>query len=181
MSSKIIITSLFTAGTLLVASIFAAQSRLADDGACPDTLGLAIIGEAENVTIKPSNLRLKARIDTGATTSSIGMHSHEFFERDGKKWLNFSVKDPGSDKTVAFEKRVLRTAMIKRHGAEDMARPVVKLSIELANITMEREFTLADRSGFEFPVLIGRNVLGGKYMVDVSRKFSSHSMAEREE
>jgi len=75
----------------------------------------------------------------------------------------------------------VRTASIKRHGAEDMKRPVVKLKIMLGNIEMERQFTLADRSKYTFPVLIGRNVLSGKYLVDVNRKFSTKQTGGKEE
>jgi hypothetical protein len=58
---------------------------------------------------------------------------------------------------------------------------VVKLKIMLGKVEMERQFTLTDRSQYIFPVLIGRNVLSGKYLVDVNRKFSNQSTGEREE
>ncbi len=151
------------------------------DEACPDISRFVIIGEAEMVTIKSKDLRLKARIDTGAQTSSLDVFAQQPFERDGKKWLYFSVKDPASEKLIFFERPLLRTAKIKQHGAEAMRRSVVRLKIILGNIEMEREFTLADRSRYTFPVLIGRNVLSGKYLVDVNRKFSTQRNGVKEE
>ena len=171
----------FAAGILLAALPLAVASDVTDDKACPNIAGFMVIGELEHVTIKPEDLRLKARIDTGAQTSSLGVSSQQPFERDGKQWLRFSVKDPGSEKSIDFEKPVSRTVKIKRHDAEAMERPVIKLKIMLGNSEMEREFTLADRSQYNFPVLIGRNVLGGKYLVDVSRKFSGKTTAGKEE
>lgn len=44
------------------------------------------------------------------------------------------------------------------------------LKMRMGHITLDREFTLADRSEFEYPVLIGRNVLSGLAAVDTSRK-----------
>jgi hypothetical protein len=181
MNFKIVISYLFAISLLLVAMTLFAEAGVSDDESCPNIAGFLIIGEIENVTFKEEKLRLKARIDTGAETSSLGIVSQQPFERDGKKWLRFSVKDPGSDKTIEIERPLVRTAEIKRHGAEAMKRPVVKLKIMLGKVEMERQFTLTDRSQYTFPVLIGRNVLSGKYLVDVNRKFSNQSTGEREE
>jgi len=181
MKSKTVVSHCFTASILLAALPLAAASGVTDDKACPNTAGFKIIGELEHVIIKPEDLRLKARIDTGAQTSSIGVISQQVFERDGKKWLRFSIKDPANNQPIDFEQRVLRTAKIKRHGAEATERPVVKLKIKLGEIEMEREFTLADRDQYKFPVLIGRNVLGGKYLVDVNRKFAGKQVGGKEE
>ena len=50
-----------------------------------------IIGETEMVRITPPQVTLKARIDTGATTTSIDARNITAFERDSKKWVKFSV------------------------------------------------------------------------------------------
>jgi hypothetical protein len=178
---KAIIPPLFAVSIFLTPLSSTAATNIPVDEACPNISGFVIIGEAETVTIKSKDLRLKARIDTGAQTSSLDVFAQQPFERDGKKWLRFSVNDPDSGKLIDFERPVQRIAEIKRHGAEDMKRPVVKLKIMLGNIEMEREFTLADRSKFTFPVLIGRNVLSGKYLVDANRKFITQRIGESEE
>lgn len=147
----------------------------------PEIAGFVIIGELENITFKAKDLNLQARIDTGAQTSSLGVASQQPFERDGKKWLVFTVNDPHGNKSITFEKPIKRIAKIKRHGGEALERAVVKLKILLGNTEMEREFTLADRSQYKYPVLIGRNVLRGKYLVDVNRRFTSSQKGEREE
>jgi hypothetical protein len=181
MSVKTAVSHCAAAGILLATFPLAAAPGVTDDSACPNIAGFMVIGELEHVNIMPEDLRLKARIDTGAQTSSIGVSSVRSFERDGKKWLHFSVEGPDGKKLMDFEKPVLRTAKIKRHGAEAIERPVVKLKIMLGNKEMEREFTLADRAQYKFPVLIGRNVLAGKYLVDVNRKFSGQRAGEKEE
>ena len=182
MSFRIVTSCLLAVSLLFVAlPLVAATTNVADDKNSPDISGLVIIGEAEKVTIKSKDLRLKARIDTGAQTSSLGAVDQQPFERDGKKWLQFSVQDPNSGKLVEFKRPVVRIAEIKRHGAKAQERYVVELKISLGNIEMEREFTLADRSRYTFPMLIGRNVLSGKYLVDVNRKFSTNRAGGKEE
>ena len=44
------------------------------------------------------------------------------------------------------------------------------LTFRIGHLTLEREFTLADRSRFEYPVLLGRNVINGLAAVDPSRR-----------
>lgn len=178
--SKIVFTLLVSISFLLPVTL-AADSGGRDAKGCAEMSGLMIIGEAENVTFIAKKLRLKARIDTGATTSSLGALDLKPFERDGKKWIRFTIKDPVIERYVDFEKPVARIAEIKRHGAAAQERPVVKLKVMMGEVEMEREFSLTDRSRYNFPVLIGRNVLRGKFLVDVNRKFSTRKSGGNEE
>jgi hypothetical protein len=181
MSLKIVMSYSFIVCILLMALPSAAEHNAPADKDCPNICGFMVVGEIEHVTIKSKNLRLKARIDTGATTSSLNAQELQPFERDGKKWIKFSVTDPVSEKFYDFERPVVRIAEIKRHGAAAQERPVVKLKIMLGDVEMEREFSLTDRSRYTFPVLIGRNVLSGKFLVDVNRKFTTKHTGGKEE
>lgn len=181
MKSRIVVICLIAIAIQLLVDPMAFAVAGQKDAACPELAGRVVIGEAENVIFKTQELRLKARIDTGAETSSLGIVNSQVFERDGKKWLKFAVQKPDSEKVIDLEKPIIRFASIKRHGADPVERPVVKLKVSLANIEMEREFTLADRSKYDFPVLIGRNILSGKYLVDVSRKYAASNSGEPEE
>ena len=140
--------------------------------------GMQIIGEVEPVTILKAGLTLPARIDTGATTSSLDARDIQRFERDGQKWVRFVVLDRRSGKKVKVEGRVTRIVEITRHGAADQKRPVVKLKARLGKVELLREFSLTDRSKFTYPVLIGRNILQGKFLVDVTRKNTTSPMSE---
>ena len=146
MKSKVVIFCLIAVFVQLLTHPLGVAAADKKDSDCSELAGRVIIGETENVTFEAQAMRLKARIDTGAQTSSLGIVNSKVFERDGKKWLNFSVQEPDSKKTVDFERPIERIAKIKRHGADPTERPVVKLKVTLANIEMEREFTLADRS-----------------------------------
>ena len=136
------------------------------------------IGQAEFVTILPQNLHYRARIDTGATTCSISALDIERFERDGEKWVRFRFPVPqdgkageGAKKTDIQEYPLTREVPIKRHGGPDQIRPAVKLQMQLGSFNGRVEFTLTDRSKYEYPVLIGRNMLEGNAVVDVSKSY----------
>ncbi len=138
--------------------------------------GVITIGEVESVRLAQNNIDLTARVDTGAQTSSLDARNIVNIERDGKKWVRFEVVAAG--KKTVMEKPLARTLLIKQHGREALKRPVVKLDIFLAGKRMQREFSLADRSNFKYPVLVGRNVLQGSFIVDVSRKNAGSAMSE---
>ena len=131
---------------------------------------LGIIGEVEAVYLEGFNTPLEARVDTGATTSSIDARNIRAFERDGKKWVSFQVVGRGEKVERSYELPVERVAAIKRHGAESIQRYTVMLTFRIGHLTLEREFTLSDRAKFQYPVLIGRNVITGIAAVDPSRR-----------
>ena len=107
---KTLIPYLLVVSVILAPLSLKAATNVSVDEACPDISGLTIIGEAEKVTIVSKDLRLNARIDTGAQTSSLGVVDQQPFERDGKKWLDFSVQDPKSGKLINFKLPVVRIA-----------------------------------------------------------------------
>ena len=132
---------------------------------------MKIIGQVEYVDIIPEGIRQKGRIDTGAETTSLGVANIQFFERDGHDWVKFNVVHRITGKVTEFAKPIERMVLIKRHGAENIERPVVNMTLAIGSIEHVLEVSLTDRSKFEFPVLIGRNFLDGKIAVNVSHKF----------
>lgn len=132
-------------------------------------LPLGIIGETEAVYLDGFQAPFEARIDTGATTSSIDAREIRTFERNGRKWVRFQVVNRASQEKRSYELPVVRTVQIKRHEAESAPRLSVMLTFRIGHLTLEREFTLADREKFKYPALLGRNVISGLAAVDPSR------------
>jgi hypothetical protein len=131
------------------------------------------IGQVEYVDIMPLGFRQKGRIDTGAETSSIDAQDIIEFERDGRPWVKFVVKDRNTGEAVELRAPVRRTVLIKQHGVDNVRRQVITLTLAIGGMKDDVEVTLADRENFEYPILIGRNFLQGRALVDVSRKFLS--------
>ncbi|OQX35415.1 MAG: hypothetical protein B0D91_10855 [Oceanospirillales bacterium LUC14_002_19_P2] len=131
-----------------------------------------VIGAVEQASFENLGLTMEARIDTGATTSSLGAADIRLFERDGRQWVSFRLNGEQKDKdSLVVERQMVRNVMIKRHGKESQQRPVVKLKVRIGKIEQMAEFTLTDRSQFEFPVLVGRNILTDMAIVDVSHEY----------
>ena len=126
-----------------------------------------IIGAVEPIYMLPMKSAFYARIDTGATTSSIDVTNLKRFERDGEKWVSFTVTNRRSGETYDFEKQIYKRVRITR--AEEHERRVkVIMDISFGGEKQQAEFTLAEREDFDYQALIGRNVLTGRFIVDTS-------------
>lgn len=104
-----------------------------------------VIGVVEKVKIftSDSTRELPARIDTGATRSSI-------------------------DQALVDKLKlgpVKETKMVKS-ALGNHIRPIIEVDFELGGKRMVAEFTVADRSHMKFHVLIGRNALIGNFLID---------------
>ncbi len=123
-----------------------------------------IISAVELVQVVAVKATKKARIDTGATTTSIDAQNIVMFERDGKKWVKFTFAGK------KIEKPMLGIVKIKRHGEEATKRPSIMIKLALGSVSKNVKVTLADRSKFIHPILIGRNFLKDTFIVDVGKK-----------
>lgn len=126
-----------------------------------------VIGAVEPLYFLPMKSAFDARIDTGATTSSIDATDIYEFERDGENWVSFSIVNRKSGEKHTFEKPILQTLSIKRINDKEQ-RLKVKMDISFGGEKLVAEFTLAQREDFEYQALIGRNILSGRHLVDTS-------------
>jgi len=131
-----------------------------------------VVGRVESVLIEPPGIKMKARIDTGAQTSSINAKDIVRFERDQKKWVRFTLIDEKNNTEHVIERRVTRVAKIIQSSQDDSfdKRVVVTLQITLGDMKQLSEFTLTDREHMTYSVLVGRNILKDQMLVDVAQK-----------
>ncbi len=130
-----------------------------------------IIGAIEPFYILPMKSAFYARIDTGATTSSIDVQNLRRFERDGEEWVSFDVVNNRSNESYHFEKPIIKKVKIKRIEQEEH-RVKVMLDIKIGGQKIKTEFTLAERADFDYQGLIGRSLLSGRYIVDTSLSYT---------
>ncbi|MFT7129633.1 MAG: hypothetical protein ACI89U_001750 [Gammaproteobacteria bacterium] len=128
------------------------------------------IGEMEWALVEPGDLVFETRIDTGAETSSIHAEDIQLIEKDGKRWVRFKLSDPKTGLKIPLERRLHRRIVVKRktQGALDQ-RFVVRMWITIGNTRTWLDVSLSDRKDFDYPLLIGRNMLMDNFVVDVSR------------
>ncbi len=143
--------------------------------------GKVIAGWVEKISLKDQTFIIKAKLDSGAKTSSIHAENIQLFQRDGKKWVRFNLvlKDvEGTSHTLVMERPRVRRVRIKDHDSEPDRRPTIKLEICFDGRFHNTEFTLTDRGNFLYPVLLGRKFLDGVALVDPEHTFLTKATCE---
>jgi hypothetical protein len=133
-----------------------------------------IIGRLEKVDLPKLNLfGLDAKIDTGAYTSSLHCHRIDPFKAGGKDMIRFNLLDPSHDayNEKLFELPVFKIKKVKSSNGQSEERIIVKTKLKLAGRELPAQLSLTDRSEMRHPLLIGRKLLKGRFLVDVSKKF----------
>lgn len=154
-----------------------------------------LVGSVETAWFPQLNRQIESRIDTGAQSSSINVAHYEIIERDGQKWVRFSLgngeneENGTDDKSSAedsakenadeaqeqargktFESKLIRRVKILQSSTDEKdSRPVIRLRVVIGTVTQEADFTLADREHLSYDALIGRNALRDLMIVDVSK------------
>jgi hypothetical protein len=127
-------------------------------------------GWVEPVRIVEAGIALPAKLDSGAAHSSLHAERVLFSGSGDAMRARFEVTGPGGAR-VTLERPVVRMARIKRHGAAPQLRPVVRLTLCIGTARREVEVNLVDRSGFDYPLLLGRSFLRGLVVIDVDRQY----------
>ncbi len=133
--------------------------------------GRLILGEQEWVYVTGLKQNFRARIDTGATTSSVSAIDVVPFERDGKDWVKFRIAhdDVTSEE---FALPVERWVDIRQSSTEEKQRRAVVMAwIEVGDVKEKTEFTLTDRSHLKYPILLGRSFFKDIALIDVNLKY----------
>jgi hypothetical protein len=127
-----------------------------------------LIGRIEWVSLPELKLKHKARIDTGAKTTSLHAVNIEEVEQRGELFVKFqTVSSDG--KVVQVVRKVDTTQKVSNTSGYVTKRYVIKEKIKIGNIEREINVNLNDRSKMEYKFLIGRNLLLGRFIVDVAR------------
>lgn len=147
--------------------------RSADDAEHPDdrqVLGFVETVRFPGVTLGDGEVvKYNGRLDTGAASCSLNAVDIEPFERDGDRWVRFTMIGEDDDERVLVERPLERWVRIREHGGDLNRRPVVTMTFQIGKERYEREFNLIDREGLLYPVLLGRNALEGEILVDAER------------
>lgn len=113
-------------------------------------------------------IRHKARIDSGAKTTSMHAVNIEEVSQRGELFVKFQTFD-SANKVVELVRKVDTTQRVSNTAGSVTRRYVIKEKIKMGNIEREVLINLNDRTKMEYKFLIGRNVLLGRFIVDVAR------------
>jgi hypothetical protein len=129
-----------------------------------------IIGRAELVDLVDLALKVPAKIDTGAFRSSIHAVDIKILERGGKSWLTCDLLGhPCSPVRRSFETDEFSSLPIKNSTGHVEVRYEVRLKLKIGPKIFNTSFSLSDRVNNIYPILIGRQALNERFLVDVSR------------
>ena len=111
---------------------------------------------------------IKAKIDTGARTSSLHVETLETVECDGLTWLRFSVAAAGRRHAplVQCEAPAIGRRKVTDSGGHTTLRWYISTRIELAGTGFDAEINLTNRRNMLFPMLLGRSALGHRFLLD---------------
>ncbi len=111
---------------------------------------------------------LHVRVDSGAATSSLHVDNLEEFEQDGELWVSFDIHpDIHNVETVTRRQSpVLGQKRVKSSTATRERRYVIQTPIEMAGQRWDIQLTLTDRSEMTYLMLLGREAMSGRLIVD---------------
>ncbi len=134
-----------------------------------------IMGWVESVRLEPWGFKFRARLDTGAKTSSMSARNIELFKKDDDQWVRFLFdyqEDKGSpERHVQIERPVFSMVRIRRHNGKVQERPVVQMELCINGQVHTEKFSLIDRTSLNYPVLLGRDALEDIAIVDPAATF----------
>ncbi|MEA5465676.1 ATP-dependent zinc protease family protein [Leptothoe sp. PORK10 BA2] len=139
-----------------------------------DAQPLLLIGWREWVMLPELGIdRIKAKVDTGARSSSIHALNIEQFETEGGQKVRFHIAPVQHDdsKLVQAEATLLCQRLVTDSGGHQEQRPVVLTTLSLGGSIWPIELTLTNRDEMGFRMLLGRQAIRDRCLVDPGNSF----------
>ncbi len=123
---------------------------------------------------------IKARIDSGAKTSSIHAFNIHVFRREGQQWVSFEVHPLQNNRrtVIRCEKPIVDRRSIKSSSGVSETRYVISAPMKLAGEVWDIELTLANRDSMGYRMLLGREAMVGKLVIDPETSFCQGNIAK---
>jgi ribosomal protein S6--L-glutamate ligase len=135
---------------------------------------LTIIGSQEWCAFPDLNTpAIRARIDSGAQTSSIHASDIRRFTKDGEDWVRFEIHPIPESRHIAIrnEARIVAVRKVKNTGGTSESRYVIRTRLAMGGDSFEVELTLANRDAMGFRMLLGREAMKGRFIVDPAQQY----------
>jgi len=151
------ILTVATAAVLLACSLEFARAAVRD---------LVILGWVERVYLTDPGFQLKAKLDSGAETSSMDARIVKKFRQGGKRWVRFAITDPRTGEEHVLLRERVRTIGVVQHEGSNQVRPTVIMEMCIGDRLLDVEVSLIDRSEFSYHLLLGRRALRSFALID---------------
>lgn len=116
---------------------------------------------------------IKAKVDTGARTSSLHAFHLSLERTDGREIAHFEVHplQRSAEKARWVEAEVIDHRRVRSSNGVVQLRPVIRTSIQMKGQRWPIEITLTSRDEMGFRMLLGRAAIRDRFVVDPSRSF----------
>ncbi len=131
-------------------------------------------GWREWVALSDLGIRsIKAKVDTGARSSSLHAFESTLFKQDGIDWVRFAVHPMQRDdqRVIWCEAPVLDRRQVRSSNGDVSVRLVIRAELRMLDQSWPIELTLANRDAMGFRMLIGREAVRGRFLVDSGKSF----------
>ncbi|MEE1899422.1 30S ribosomal protein S6--L-glutamate ligase [Flavobacterium rakeshii] len=116
---------------------------------------------------------IKARVDSGAKTSALHAININPFLKDGESWVKFDINPiQNNTKTIIHcEAPLIDKRIVKSSSGYREKRYVIKANLQVGDTMWEVEVTLTNRDSMGFRMLLGREAMSGRLLVDPEQKY----------
>ena len=117
--------------------------------------------------------RIRAKVDSGARSSSLHVQEQELFERDGRQFVRFAL-DHGLRERLrhTVEAEVIDQRVVTDSGGHRNTRVFIRTLLQLpTGQAWPIEINLTQRRNMLFPMLLGRTALRRRCLVEPARSF----------
>lgn len=135
---------------------------------------LEVLGWREWVSLPGLGIeRIKTKVDTGARTSTLHAFSLTPFVENGKEKISFDMHplQHNTKKIIRCQAEVVDVRWVTDSGGHSEERYVIQTPIVIDRQTWVIEITLTERDTMLFRMLLARNAIRGRFMVDPARSF----------
>lgn len=132
------------------------------------------IGRIEAIDLPELGMfNIECKTDTGAETSVLHCEDFNIIKKDGQRYINCHIR-PNFDEDaeiLTFTFPIYRERVIKSSFGQIETRYIFLTKIKMFDRLYDIKLSLRDRSSMAYPMLLGRNFISGKFLVDVSKKY----------
>jgi ribosomal protein S6--L-glutamate ligase len=116
---------------------------------------------------------IKARVDSGAKTSALHAINIAPFIKDSENWVKFDINPIQNNlKTVIHcEAKLIDKRIVKSSSGFREQRYVIQTELQIGNDAWAIEMTLTNRDSMGFRMLLGREAMSGRVLVDPEQKY----------
>ncbi len=116
---------------------------------------------------------IKARVDSGAKTSSIHAFNIQVFKRDNHPWVSFEIHPLQQNRktTIRCEAPIVDRRNVKSSSGETEKRYVIRAPMAMGNNEWDIELTLTNRDSMGYRMLLGREAMQHRMLVDPASSF----------